>query len=82
MAMVRLRERANNAEKALDSTNDGYWVLSPTGAFIDVNQSYCRMMGYTRNEVMSMSIADFEAVAAPVGARTGHLSDSSSEDSL
>jgi PAS domain S-box-containing protein len=63
MALVRVRERANNAEKALDSTNDGYWILSPTGAFIDVNQSYCRMMGYTRNEVMSMSIADFEAVA-------------------
>lgn len=63
MAMVRVREHANNAEKALDSTNDGYWVLSPTGAFIDVNQGYCRMMGYTRDEVMLMSIADFEAVA-------------------
>ena len=63
LAVVRVRERANKAEKALDSTNDGYWTLSPTGAFIDVNQSYCRMMGYTRNEVMSMSIADFEAVA-------------------
>ena len=63
LAMLRLRERASNAEKALDSTNDGYWVLSPTGAFIDVNQSYCRMMGYTRDEVMLMSIADFEAVA-------------------
>ena len=63
MSMLRLRERASNAEKALDSTNDGYWILSPTGAFIDVNQGYCRMMGYTRDEVMLMSIADFEAVA-------------------
>ncbi len=63
MSMLRLRERASNAEKALDSTNDGYWILSPTGAFMDVNQGYCRMMGYTRDEVMLMSIADFEAVA-------------------
>ena len=63
LAVLRLRERASNAEKALDSTNDGYWVLSPTGAFMDVNQGYCRMMGYTRDEVMLMSIADFEAVA-------------------
>jgi diguanylate cyclase (GGDEF)-like protein/PAS domain S-box-containing protein len=63
ISMLRLRERASNAEKALDSTNDGYWILSPTGAFIDVNQGYCRMMGYTRDEVMLMSIADFEAVA-------------------
>jgi diguanylate cyclase (GGDEF)-like protein/PAS domain S-box-containing protein len=63
LSMLRLRERASNAEKALDSTNDGYWILSPTGAFVDVNQGYCRMMGYTRDEVMLMSIADFEAVA-------------------
>jgi diguanylate cyclase (GGDEF)-like protein/PAS domain S-box-containing protein len=63
ISILRLRERASNAEKALDSTNDGYWILAPTGAFIDVNQGYCRMMGYTRDEVMTMSIADFEAVA-------------------
>jgi len=55
--------RACNAEKAIDSTNDGYWVLNADGRFMDVNPGYCRMVGYSRDEVMAMSIADFEAVA-------------------
>ncbi len=59
----RLSRRAQNAEKAIDSTNDGYWVLDADGAFVDVNPGYCRMMGYQRAEVMRMCIADFEEVA-------------------
>ena len=55
--------RACNAEKAIDSTNDGYWVLNADGRFIDVNPGYCRMVGYSRDEVLAMCIADFEAVA-------------------
>ena len=62
-AMLRLRRHAQNAEMAIDSTNDGYWVLDAQGRFIDVNEGYCRMMGYRRAEVMTMRIADFEAVA-------------------
>lgn len=62
-AMLRLRRHAQNAEMAIDSTNDGYWVLDDHGRFIDVNEGYCRMMGYSRAELMTMRIADFEAVA-------------------
>ena len=61
--LSRLRQRAGNAEKAINSTNEGYWVLDGSGRFIDVNEGYCRTMGYTRAEVMKLSIADFEAVA-------------------
>jgi len=55
--------RARNAEMAIDSTNDGYWVLDADGRFVDVNPGYCRIVGYCREEVMSKCIADFEAVA-------------------
>ena len=55
--------RACNAEKAIDSTNEGYWVLNAEGQFVDVNPGYCRMVGYSRDEVLTMCIADFEAVA-------------------
>lgn len=61
--LLRLKRRASNAEKAIDSTNDGYWVLGADGRVVDVNPGYCRMLGYRRDEVMAMSIADFEAVA-------------------
>ncbi|MGI9134214.1 MAG: PAS domain S-box protein, partial [Rhodoferax sp.] len=61
--LTRLSRRAQYAERALDSTNDGYWVFDVEGRFIEVNPGYCRMMGYRHNEVMAMCIADFEAVA-------------------
>ena len=61
--LLRFRRRARYAEKAIDSTNDGYWVLDADGRFVDVNPGYCRMVGYHRDEVMAMCIADFEAVA-------------------
>jgi PAS domain S-box-containing protein len=61
--LMRLSRKAQYAEQAIDSTNDGYWVIDAEGSFIDVNPGYCRMTGYSRDEVMRMCIADFEAVA-------------------
>ena len=60
---LRLTRKVQFAEKAIDSTNEGYWVLDSDGNFVEVNPGYCNMLGYTREEVMSMCIADFEAVA-------------------
>lgn len=59
--LLRLRQRAQNAEKAIDMTDDGYWVLNIRGSFVDVNEGYCRMMGHTRSEVMAMRISDLES---------------------
>jgi diguanylate cyclase (GGDEF)-like protein/PAS domain S-box-containing protein len=61
--MRRILHRAVNAERAIESTNDGYWVIDAEGRFVEVNDGYCRMMGYSREEIMSRQIADFEAVA-------------------
>lgn len=61
--LLRLNQRAQRAEKGVRSTNDGYWVLDSDGHFVEINDGYCRMMGYTRDEVMAMCIADFEEFA-------------------
>ncbi len=60
---LHLSRKVQFAERAIDSTNEGYWVLDADGNFVDVNPGYCNMLGYARAEVMSMCIADFEAVA-------------------
>ena len=54
--LARIQRRALDAEKAIDSTDDGYWVLDNHGNFIDVNHAYCRMMGYDRSKLMTMSV--------------------------
>ncbi len=61
--LARIQRRAFDAEKAIDSTDDGYWVLDSLGNFLDVNDAYCRMMGYERARLMTLSIADLESVA-------------------
>ena len=61
--MLRLNRKVQYAEKAIDSTNEGYWVIDADGNFVEVNPGYCRMMGYSHAQIMKMCIADFEAVA-------------------
>jgi len=61
--LARIQRRALDAEKAIDSTDDGYWVLDNHGNFIDVNDAYCRMMGYDRSRLIALCIADLESVA-------------------
>jgi len=41
---------------------DGFWVVNLEGSFLEVNDAYCRMIGYTREELLGMSIQDVEAV--------------------
>jgi diguanylate cyclase (GGDEF)-like protein/PAS domain S-box-containing protein len=46
----------------LDNTRDGIEVIDPvTMRFLDVNQSECLNLGYSREELLTMSIKDIEA---------------------
>ncbi|MFC1651094.1 PAS domain S-box protein [Candidatus Latescibacterota bacterium] len=49
----------------INTTLDGYWELDQSGQFIDVNDKYCEMSGYTRKEMLGMRIPDIEAVESP-----------------
>ena len=49
---------ATNVETALD----GFSITDLKGQFIYVNDSYCRMTGHSREELLAMSILDVEAI--------------------
>lgn len=52
----------------LDNSNDAIEVLDPvTLRFLDVNETECRALGYTREELLSMTIYDIDTAysAAP-----------------
>jgi PAS domain S-box-containing protein len=40
---------------------DGFWITDVQGHFLDVNDAYCRLIGYSRDELVSMGIHDVEA---------------------
>jgi PAS domain S-box-containing protein len=53
----------------LGTTMDAFWVNDLSGRFCDVNDAYCRMTGYRRDELLSMSIPDVEAIETPEDTR-------------
>ena len=67
-ASARQRDALNRA--ILASAMDGYYILDfaadPRGAFVEANDAYCRMTGYTREELLQKCIADLEAIESPV----------------
>ena len=49
----------------LSTTIDGFWQADMEGHFLDVNEAYCRMIGYSRDELQNMTIMDIEAIEKP-----------------
>lgn len=57
--VIHTRERY--LQTILQTTIDGFWVLDSRGVLIEVNDSYCAMSGYSRDELLGKKIADLEA---------------------
>ncbi|HZL09134.1 MAG TPA: PAS domain S-box protein [Prolixibacteraceae bacterium] len=43
----------------------GYWLIDEHGKLIDVNDQYCQMTGYTRDELLDISVTEFEVSDDP-----------------
>jgi PAS domain S-box-containing protein len=46
----------------LQSAMDGFWIVDRQGQLKEVNEAYVRMSGYSRDELLAMSIRDVEAL--------------------
>ena len=49
-------------QEILQSSPDGFWLVGENNSIIDVNEAYCRMSGYSREEILRLSVADIDAL--------------------
>ncbi|MBE0431298.1 MAG: PAS domain S-box protein [Dehalococcoidia bacterium] len=49
----------------LDTALDGFGIIDLDGRPLEFNESYCRMVGYTLEELLTMSINDIVALETP-----------------
>ncbi|MGA7594498.1 MAG: PAS domain S-box protein [Gallionella sp.] len=62
---MELKEREARYRAILETTTEGFWVVGKEGRLIEVNESYAKLSGYTREELLCMSIPDLEAKESP-----------------
>jgi len=55
-----LRESEDKRNAILNTAMDGFWIFDRRGCFQEVNDTYCRMSGYSRQELLTMRIHDVE----------------------
>ena len=57
-----LREEERYLRTILRTTAEGFWEIDIDGKITKVNEAYCRMSGYTYEELMNLNISAIDAV--------------------
>jgi PAS domain S-box-containing protein len=57
-----LRKSEGLHRALLETAMDGFWLVDEQGRLLEVNETYCRMSGYSAQELLGMRIPDLEDV--------------------
>jgi PAS domain S-box-containing protein len=60
-----LRKSALTHSAILQTAQAGFWLADMEGRLLEANPAYCRMSGYSLEELLKMSICDLEASETP-----------------
>ena len=55
-----IREKEKKRLSILQTAMDGFWLIDCLGCLMEVNETYCRMSGYSSQELLTMKIYDLE----------------------
>jgi PAS domain S-box-containing protein len=63
-AEAALRENEERHRYILQTAMDGFWLTDLEGRLLEVNETYCRMSGYSSPELLALRVTDLEATEA------------------
>lgn len=61
----KIKKQEHLHQLALDTILDGYILTDTKGNIIDINPAYCKMIGYSRDELLKMNIREIEVEIPP-----------------
>jgi len=61
-AQQKERESLEELQVMMNATGEGYWKVDHNGHIVEVNEAYCKLMGYSREQIIGAHIAKFEAI--------------------
>lgn len=62
---MALLEREEHHRTMLHASLDGFWLVDNEGSLIEVNDTYCRMSGYSSEELLRMKVNDLDDHESP-----------------
>lgn len=62
---TKLLESEKLHRAIIRTTTDGFWLADIQGRLLEVNEAYCRMSGYSEQELLGMHISDLEVKELP-----------------
>lgn len=62
---AELKASENRYKTILRTSLDGFWLTTADGRFLDANDAYCRLIGYSYDELLRMRVQDVEAAEKP-----------------
>lgn len=57
----------------LNASGEGFWKVDQLGRIVEVNDAYCQIIGYARDEIIGAHISKFEAVEQTPEAVAEHI---------
>jgi PAS domain S-box-containing protein len=61
-AEAAMKESERLHQAILQTAMDGFWLLDSQGRLLEVNETFCRMSGYSEQELLGMKVSDLESV--------------------
>ncbi|MDP1939811.1 MAG: EAL domain-containing protein [Gallionella sp.] len=68
----------NELRVMLNTSGEGYWKLDQRGHITEVNDAYCHLVGYAKEEIIGMHLGKFEAIEQTpeaIALHIGHILD-------